>query len=314
MAGSFLLRKALKMRKIGIIGMGHVGATVAFTLLTHGIADEMVLLDKNEKKVTAEYNDLHDTLPRNQTYVNIRMQDWSALKNADIIITAFGDISASVKTGDRFGEFKINAANAKEVGAKIKKTGFKGVIINISNPCDAVAQILQETSGLEKNHVFGTGTFLDTARMQRIVGEKLMQDPRNVEGYVLGEHGSSQFTAWSTVRVNNKIALQLFSEEQQAAISAQSNKNAMAVAKGKGYTSYAIATCAVRLVQAVFSDARLFAPVSTYDPEFRTYIGYPALVGRDGIEKLVKLRLTDDEYAKLKASANKIKEHLDQLK
>lgn len=302
------------MRKVGIIGMGHVGATVAFTLLTHGLVDEMVLLDKNEKKAAAEYNDLHDTLPRNDSYVNVRMQDWKALKDADIIITAFGDIAASVKTGDRFGEFKINAANAKEVGAKIKDSGFKGVIINISNPCDAVSQILQETTGLKKNHVFGTGTFLDTARMQRIVGEKLMQDPRNVEGFVLGEHGSSQFTAWSTVRVNNKIALQLFSEDQQNEISAQSNKNAFAVASGKGYTSYAIATCAVRLLQAVFSDARLYAPVSTYDPEFRTYIGYPALVGRDGIEELIKLRLTDDEYSKLKASADKIKEHLQQLK
>lgn len=294
--------------------MGHVGATVAYTLFTHGIADEMILIDKNEAKVNAEYNDLHDTLARNDTYVNVRQQDWDALKDADIIVTAFGDIAASVKTGDRFGEFKINAKNAREVGQKIKDSGFKGVLINISNPCDAVTQILQETTGLKKNRVFGTGTFLDTARMQRIVGEKLMQDPRNVEGWVLGEHGSSQFTAWSTVRVNNKIALQLFSEDQQEQISAQSNKNSFIVAKGKGYTSYAIATCAVRLIQAVFSDARLYAPVSTYDPEFKVYIGYPALVGRDGIEELVELRLTDDEHKKLAASAAKIKEHLDQLK
>lgn len=302
------------MRKIGIIGMGHVGATVAYTLFTHGIADELILIDKNDAKAAAEYNDLHDTLARNNYFVNVKMQDWAALKDADIIITAFGDIAASVKTGDRFGEFKLNAKNAKEVGKEIKDSGFKGVIINISNPCDAVAQILQETTGLKKNRVLGTGTFLDTARMQRIVGEKLGQDPRNVEGFVLGEHGSSQFTAWSTVRVNNKIALQLFSEEEQDKISAQSNKNAFAVAKGKGYTSYAIATCAVRLVQAVFSDARLFAPVSTYDPEFKTYIGYPAIVGRDGIEQLIQLKLTDDEHEKLADSAAKIKEHLDSLK
>lgn len=302
------------MRKIGIIGMGHVGATVAYTLFTHGIADELILIDQNDAKAAAEYNDLHDTLARNNYFVNVKMQDWAALKDADIIITAFGDIAASVKTGDRFGEFKLNAKNAKEVGKEIKDSGFKGVIINISNPCDAVAQILQETTGLKKNRVLGTGTFLDTARMQRIVGEKLGQDPRNVEGFVLGEHGSSQFTAWSTVRVNNKIALQLFSEEEQDKISAQSNKNAFAVAKGKGYTSYAIATCAVRLVQAVFSDARLFAPVSTYDPEFKTYIGYPAIVGRDGIEELIQLKLTDDEHEKLADSAAKIKEHLDSLK
>ena len=302
------------MRKIGIIGMGHVGATVAFSLFTHGIADELVLIDKNEDKVSAEYNDLHDTLARNNYYVNVRMQDWDALKDADVVITAFGDIAATVKTGDRFGEFKINAKNAREVGKKLKEIGYKGVIINISNPCDAVSQILQETTGLKKNRVFGTGTFLDTARMQRIVGEKLGQDPHNVEGYVLGEHGSSQFTAWSTVRVNNKIALQLFSEKDQEEISAQSNKNSFIVAKGKGYTSYAIATCAVLLTQAVFNDAGLYAPISVYDPEFKTYIGYPAIIGRDGIEKLIQLKLTEEEHQKLVNSANKIKEHLDSLK
>ncbi|MGQ5709612.1 L-lactate dehydrogenase [Lactobacillus sp. PSON] len=301
------------MRKVGIIGMGHVGATVAYTLFTHGIVDDLVLFDKNEDKVNAEYNDLHDTLARNNYYVNVIQQDWDALEDADIIVTAFGDIAASVKNNDRFGEFSLNAKNAREVGEKIKDSGFHGVLINISNPCDAVTSILQETTGLKKNRVFGTGTFLDTARMQRIVGEELMQDPRNVEGLVLGEHGSSQFTAWSTVRVNNKMALQLFTEDQQQKISAQSNKNSFIVANGKGYTSYAIATCAVKLVEAVFSDARLYAPVSVYNPEFKTYIGYPAIIGRDGIEELVELKLTSDEHEKLESSADKIKQHLEDL-
>ncbi|NMB31252.1 MAG: L-lactate dehydrogenase, partial [Lactobacillus sp.] len=228
--------------------------------------------------------------------------------------TAFGDIAASVKTGDRFGEFELNAKNARQVGADIKESGFHGVLINISNPCDAITQILQETSGLKKNRVFGTGTFLDTARVQRIIGEKLGQDSRNVEGFVLGEHGSSQFTAWSTIRVNNKIAFQLFGDEEQEKISEQSNKNAFVVANGKGYTSYAIATCAVRLVQAVFSDARLYCPVSVYNPEYKTYIGYPAIIGRDGIEEVIELKLTSEEKEKLEAAADKIKEHLDQLK
>ena len=302
------------MRTVGIIGMGHVGATVAYTLFTHGMVDDLILIDKNEDKVNAEYNDLHDTLARNDSYVNVRKQDWDGLEDADIIITAFGDIAASVKTGDRFGEFELNAKNARQVGADIKESGFHGVLINISNPWDAITQILQETSGLKKNRVFGTGTFLDTARVQRIIGEKLGQDPRNVEGFVLGEHGSSQFTAWSTIRVNNKIAFQLFGDEEQEKISEQSNKNAFVVANGKGYTSYAIATCAVRLVQAVFSDARLYCPVSVYNPEYKTYIGYPAIIGRDGIEEVIELKLTSEEKEKLEAAADKIKEHLDQLK
>lgn len=257
---------------------------------------------------------MHDTLARNNYYVNIRKQDWDALEDADIIVTAFGDIAASVKNNDRFGEFDLNAKNAKEVGKKIKESGFHGVIINISNPCDAITAILQETTGFKKNRVFGTGTFLDTARMQRIVGEKLNQDPKNVEGWVLGEHGSLQFTAWSTVRVNNKIAYQLFGEEQQEEISEQSNKNSFIVANGKGYTSYAIATCAVKLMEAVFSDANFYAPVSAYDPQYKTYIGYPAIIGRDGIEELIELKLTSEENEKLEKAANKIKEHLEQLR
>lgn len=301
------------MRKIGVIGLGHVGATVAYTLFTHGIADELVLLDKNEDKVTVEYNDLRDTLARNNYYVKVLMQDWDELKDTDVLVTSFGDVAATIKSGDRFAEFKINAKNAKEVGQKIKASGFHGVIVNISNPCDAVAQILQKETGLTKKQVLGTGTFLDTARMQRIVGEKLGQDPRNVEGFVLGEHGSSQFIAWSTVRVNNKNGNQLFSESQQEELSKQPNKNAFLVGKGKGYTCYVVSTCAVRLVQAVFSDAHLFAPVSVYNPEYKTYVGYPAIVGRDGIEQVIQLKLTTDEQKQLQAAADKIKEHVDQL-
>ncbi|MBP2058417.1 L-lactate dehydrogenase [Lactobacillus colini] len=301
------------MRKVAIIGLGHVGATVAYTLFTHGIADTLLLLDKNQAKVEAEYNDLRDTLARNDYHVNVLMQDWDKLKEMDVVVTAFGDIAATVKTGDRFGEFEINAKNAKEVGQRIKDTGFNGILINISNPCDAISTILQETSGLSKKHVFGTGTFLDTARMQRIVGEKLNEDPRNVEGFVLGEHGASQFTAWSTVRVNGRSADELFNKDEESELSAQPNKNSMKVAFGKGYTSYAIATCGVRLVQAVFSDARLFAPTSVYVDEVGTYIGYPAIIGKDGVEEVVKLNLTDEEDQKLQDSANIIKKHIAQL-
>lgn len=226
----------------------------------------------------------------------------------------FGDIGATVKTGDRFAEFDINSKNAKEVGKQIKNAGFNGILLNISNPCDAITTILQETTGLAKNQVFGTGTFLDTARMQRIVGEKLNEDPRNVEGFVLGEHGASQFTAWSTVSVNGRSAKQLFSEKEEEELSAQPNKNSMKVAFGKGYTSYAIATCAVRLVQAIFSNARLFAPASVYLDEVETYIGYPAIIGKNGVEEVIKLELTSDEDKKLNDSANIIKKHIAQLK
>lgn len=301
------------MRKVAIIGMGHVGATVAFTLFTHGIADEMVLIDKNPKKADAEFNDLSDTLARNDFHVKLKQQDYSELKDTDIIVTAFGDIKASVESGNRFAEFDFNSQQAKEVGQKIKESGFKGIIINISNPCDAVTTILQQTTGLPKNRVFGTGTFLDTARMQRAVGDELGQDPRNVDGFVLGEHGNSQFVAWSTVSVDHKPAVDLFDEETRKTLNQRTKDNAFKVAFGKGFTSYAVATCGVRLVQAVFSDAHLFAPTSVYVPSVETYIGYPSIIGANGVEKVVPLKINDEEQKLFEESANYIKKHVADL-
>ena len=135
------------MRKMAVIGLGHVGATVAYTLVSQGIADELVLIDTNEKKVVAEKLDFEDAMPRLPYHVEIKTQDYAELKDVDVIITAFGDIDASVRTGNRFAEFEINTKNAVEVGKKIKESGFSGVIIDISNPCDAVTSILQATTG-----------------------------------------------------------------------------------------------------------------------------------------------------------------------
>lgn len=108
------------MRNVAVIGMGHVGATVAFTLFTHGIVDNLYLLDKNKAKAEAEYNDLRDTLARNDYHVNVFLGDYSDLKNVDVVVTSFGDIAATVKTGDRFGEFEINAKMLKKSEKKLR--------------------------------------------------------------------------------------------------------------------------------------------------------------------------------------------------
>ena len=296
------------MRKIAVIGLGHVGVTVAYTIYAQGLCDELVLIDKNEKKLRAEEYDFKDAASRMLFHTEIKTGDYAELKNADVVITAFGDIEASVNSGDRFAELPINTEAAKEVGSKIKAAGFNGVIINISNPCDAITNILQQATDLPRNQVFGTGTFLDTARMQRTVGEALNQDPRNIDGYVLGEHGNSQFIAWSTVFANNKAASDLFTPEEIEKLDKLPVEGAWKVAFGKGYTSYAIATCAVRLAEAVLSNAHLLAPVSVYLDKYETYIGYPAIIGANGIESVVELNLTDQEEEKMWQSASYIKQ------
>lgn len=301
------------MRKLGVIGIGNVGVTVAYTIVSQGIADELVMIDTNDKKVLAEKLDFEDAMPRMPYHTEIKIQDYVDLKDADVVITAFGDIQASVRTGNRFAEFEINSKNAVEVGRKLKEAGFNGVLINISNPCDAITTILQQETGLPRNRVFGTGTFLDTARMQHVVGDYLHQDSRNIDGYVLGEHGNSQFNAWSTVRANNKPITEILSQAEIEALDSKPSEGAWTVASGKGYTSYAIATCGVRLAQAVMSNAKLFAPASVYVEALGTYIGYPAIIGADGVEEVVELKLNAKEEEQLARSVQYIKDHVAQL-
>lgn len=292
------------MRKIGIIGMGNVGTTVAYTLLTKGIADELVLIDSNHKKETAEFYDFMDALSILPTHTKIIMNNFDALRDADIIVTAFGDIKLSVEGNDRFGELKINAQNAKEIGLKLKDIHFNGIILNISNPCDAICMLLQHYTGLSKQHVIGTGTSLDTARMKRALAMNFEVDAHNIQGFVLGEHGDSQFTAWSTVTLNQ---LPLKTDHLDLAQLENDTRNgAWVIVEGKGYTSYGIASCAVEIIESIFSDARRLLVVSCYIDAYQTYVGYPAIIGKNGIDSMIQLPLTESEEQKLQHSAQTI--------
>ncbi len=303
------------MRKIAVIGLGHVGATVAYTLVTKGIADELVLIDTNSDKVVAEQYDLMDAIARLDTSTKIVVQDYAALKDTDVIISAVGNINVIQQDGDRFGELKFNEAAVQEIAPKIKASGFNGVLINIGNPCDVVTAYYQELTGLPRNQVFGTGTFLDTARMQRALGNKLGVDSKNIGGYVYGEHGESQFVAWSTVTVNGRPVGEIEADYRinYEELETDSRRGGWYIFNGKGYTCYAIATCAVKLARAVLADAHLAAPVSTYHPGLGTYVGQPAIVGKNGIESLVFLKLSELEDGQLKSSAEFIKQKFDGL-
>lgn len=301
------------MRKFGIIGVGHVGVTIAYTLLTKGIADELVLIDSNEKKAVAEQLDLEDCQARLDTTTHIKVQDYQKLVDADILFITSGNIgSLQHNDGNRWAEFEYTRDIVKDIAPKIAQSGFHGVLIDTMNPCDAIAHYLQRTAGVETSKCMATGTFLDTARMQRVVAEQFGVNYKNVSGYVMGEHGESQFVAWSTVRVNNHPLVDFAKANGKKldydALEEEIRKGGWAVFSGKGYTSFGIATCAIKLAQTVLSDAQLECPVSSYNSKYDTYLGQPAVVGLNGIEYVNEVKLTDAEEAKLANSANTIKE------
>ena len=295
--------------KIGIIGDGHVGSTVAHQLLVSGLVDDLILIDVNEAKVTADELDFQDAMANLKHHTNIVINDYSALKDADIIISAFGNISLEAG-GERFAELNYNRERIGDIAASIKKSGFDGILVAITNPVDAITNMYQELTGLPKKHVIGTGTLLDTSRMKRAVGSRLNVDPRSVEGFNLGEHGNSQFTAWSTVKVLEQPITELVKDKpwKLEDLNDEIKFGEQTVYKGKQYTNYGIAAAVTRLVETIESDARTELPVSNYQEKYGTYLSYPAIVGRDGIVQQVQLALTDEEEKLLAKSAETIKE------
>ncbi|GAO99244.1 L-lactate dehydrogenase [Fructobacillus ficulneus] len=303
------------MRKIGIIGLGHVGSTVAHGLIVEGVADEYVFIDLNEKKVNSDALDFEDAKTNLTNSFKITVNDYSALDDADVVISALGKIELQYNntTHDRFVELAHNVDQVKSVSAKLRATDFSGVLVVITNPCDAIAALYQAETGYPQEKVLGTGTLLDTARMHRAVGAAFDIDPRSVEGYNLGEHGNSQFTAWSTVRVMSRPIVELAEEQgvDLAAIEKDSIVGGYTVFDGKGYTAYGIATSAIRLAKTVVQDARTEMPVSHKRPEYASYLSYPAVVGREGVVAYTQLDLTEEELVKLQASADSIQSHFE---
>ena len=302
-------------RKVAIIGMGNVGAAVAHGLIAQGAFDDYVLIDTNEAKVKADALDFQDAAANLNHHANITVNSYEALADADVIISALGNIKLQDNpNADRFAELPFTSKEVIEVSKKIKEVGFKGILIAITNPVDVVTSLYQHYTGLPKERVIGTGTLLDTARMKRAVGVRFGVDPRSVYGYNLGEHGNSQFTAWSQVRGKGQPISKLTSEEVLEEIATEAMRGGHTVFYGKKYTSYGIASAAIRLALAVVSDTHEELPVTNYYAPLDTYLSYPALVGRSGIIEQLQLTLTEEEEAKLARSAqfiqDKFSEHI----
>lgn len=299
------------MRKIGIIGLGHVGVTTAFNIIAQDLVDELVLFETNSDKSNAEYLDFKDALSAVPTqHLKIRMNDYQQLADADCVVFAAGQ-GDSTDDGDRNSEIKTTKKAVDEVLPALKNSGFHGILINISNPCDVVTAYWQAHLDLPLDQVIGTGTMLDTNRMRRCVAEAAHVSIADVTGYNFGEHGESQFTAWSTVHIANQGVDQ--KNLDQTEIEAAARLGGWTIFAGKHYTSYGIAMAAVALIKAVLSDSQQVYSLAYFDTEVKTYIGHLAKVGRNGIAQALPVTLTESEMQKYLNSAKIIRKNLDKM-
>lgn len=294
------------VHKVGIVGVGHVGADVAFSLVTQGLCDVIVLLDENQPKAASQALELRDMASLVASRVRVIANDYAELHDADVLVVAVGP--KTLLREDRLEELAETRAAVRQVIPQVVASGFAGVILNITNPCDVITQIIQQTSGFPHNQVLGTGTSLDTARMKRVVGEFFDIDPKSVTGYVMGEHGESQFVAWSTVMLGGRPVAELAGDRDVdwARMNDQVRGGGWDILQGKGWTSFGIATATARLVEAILSDANSVYPVAAWDENLKVYIGQPAIIGKNGVVQTLMPELTAYENIAYHASSRVI--------
>ena len=311
----------MKTRKIGIIGLGHVGAHVAYSLAIQGIADELVLVDQKAQKLESERQDLADSVAYLPHRVKITAGDFADLGDCDVIVNSTGKIEL-LETHDRLSEMDFTIAAVRSYAGKIKASGFDGVLLNITNPCDIVTRELALMLGLPRGRVFGTGTGLDTSRLLSALSRQTGIDHKSITAYMMGEHGAQQFAPWSCVSFRG-VPLDEWARTDERfrfdreALKKESIAGGWVTYAGKQCTEYGIATTAARMVSIILHDEKAIMPASMelcgeYG-ESGLFAGVPCLIGTNGVEKVIELPLTDEEMREFHACCDGIRKNMEHL-
>ena len=302
-------------RKIVLVGTGFVGMSMAYSFLSTGGIDELVLLDVAKEKAVREAMDLQHGLPYARGKMEIYAGDYADCRDASIVVITAGAAQKPEET--RLDLTAKNAKIMKSVVESIMASGFDGILIIASNPVDGMTYLAQKVSGLPKERVIGSGTILDTARLRYMMSEYLDVSSSNMHAYIMGEHGDSSFVPWTHAYVGSKSLLELLDEKGKALsdlhdIYTNVQQAAYEIINRKKATFYGIGLSLNRLVHAVLDDENAILTVSAYqEGEYQQkglYIGVPAVVNREGIREVIRLKLNEVDQAKFDSSCRTLKE------
>ena len=303
----------MKNKKVVVIGCGNVGMSYAYALLNQRTyVNELALIDLNRERVEGEVMDLNHCLAFSPSKMKIKVGDYSDCSDASLIVLAAG---VNSKVGEsRLDLLKRNAEIFKGIIKEVMKNNFKGVFLIATNPVDIMTYLVQKYADYPKEKVIGSGTTLDTARLRFLVAERVGVSPSNVHGYVIGEHGDSEFIPWSNVNIALQPISDFISEDEMKIISKEVKSAAYKIIKAKGATYYGIGMCLVRITNAILGDENTVMVVSTYDKTNDLYLGLPSIINKNGASKKIDFYLTEEETKKLIYSISILKESIDGLK
>ncbi|OQU96551.1 lactate/malate dehydrogenase, NAD binding domain-containing protein isoform 1 [Cladophialophora immunda] len=329
--------------RIAIVGAGEVGAATAYALLRGSLYSELLLVDVKPEKRDGQVRDLSDACCAEDSTTRVRAGTVKEAGECDIVVITAGskrtrgereetpsfiDLSTSVYvlrgyetlTHANPGETSLqlierNTAILERIIDSMRPFRSDLILIVVSHPVDVLTTLAQKLSGLPKSQVIGSGTFLDTVRLRRMLADKYEIAPGPINAYVLGEHGDSQFVAWSHasidgVPIDEAVPPREFSRE---ALADECKREGQRIVDTKGAIAFGIASVVASICAAVLFDRRDVRPVSHFQPELGCCVSMPVVLGRHGVVKPLPLPLSAEEKAKLAESATVVREATQKL-
>lgn len=308
-------------RKVAIIGAGFVGASTAFALMQKGLFNELVLIDSNKARAIGEAMDIAHGLAYSNA-MKIYAGEYEDIKDAKVIIITAG---ASQKVGEtRLDLIKKNSKIMTSIVNEIVRVNAEGLLLIVANPVDVLTEVALKVSGFPKNRVFGSGTVLDTARLKFLLSDKLKIDTRNVHAVILGEHGDSEFVAWSFANISG-MPIEKFCQIRgfndidalKEEIHIEVRDSAYEIIERKGATYYGIALSVTRICECIVKNQHSMLPISTMlNGEYMindVCLSVPSVLGSDGVEAVLELPLSKDELAMLHHSSDTLAKIIKEL-
>ena len=290
---------ALNQRKVAMVGCGSAGAASCFALMQSGLFTEMVLIDAYPEKAEGEAMDIAQGLTFTKP-MKIYAGTYEDLADAAVVIvTAAG---TQRRDDTRLDLVKKNVAIFKNIIPEIAKRNEEGIMLIVANPVDILTYAALKISGWAENRIMGIGTVLDTARLRYLLSEKLNVDARNVHAYMVGEQGNGEVTIWSSASVS---------------VAKEVRTSADMITRKKKAAYYGIAMGVRRVCEAIVRDEKSVLPVSSlmygaFDIDGLA-LSMPAIVGKDGVECLVPLEMSEEELDELRKTAATVKAIVDDV-
>lgn len=311
--------KSVGGAKIAIVGAGFVGTTFAYSLLIHGLASQIVIIDVDKERAEGEVMDLNHGIPF-AFPAKIQTGEYSDCKDADIIVIA-------VDKGQKIQQSRLELAAGnfellKQIVPSVTEHNSEGILLVVTNPLDVMTYAALKLSEFPPNRVIGSGTILDTARLRYLLGEHLQVDPRNVHAYIIGEHG--EVPVWSLANVAGirlkdycPICKVPYSPEDLNDLFLKVRNAGYEIAKRKGRTNYGVALSLTKIVESIVRDENAIVTISCLLQDYydvgNICLSVPVVLNRTGVKEIIRLPLAEDEVAAFQKSAAVVKKVADSL-